>query len=143
MEVPKHGEGRVLSFFSRELGLSQPLTRLGSGEGHTRWRERGLGESQFRRRDTHVLCVPTVSFSVIFASKNATLHRKKGYRFSRPQPGCQIPNSPWPGIIKLFPPRENLVSDVLLGTAKIGNLFLQCRVYHDADRNFLIMEVIS
>jgi hypothetical protein len=25
---------------------------------------------------------------------------KKGYRFSRPQPGCHQPNSPWPGIIK-------------------------------------------
>jgi hypothetical protein len=24
---------------------------------------------------------------------------KKGFRFSRPQPGCHLPNSPWPGII--------------------------------------------
>ncbi len=24
---------------------------------------------------------------------------KKGYRFSRPQSGCHLPNSPWPGII--------------------------------------------
>jgi len=44
-----------------ELGLSQPLTRrrvcpphpLVWGGGHTRWRERGLGESQFRREDIH------------------------------------------------------------------------------------------
>jgi hypothetical protein len=26
----------------------------------------------------------------------------KGYRHSRPQPGCHLPNSPWPGIFKLF-----------------------------------------
>jgi hypothetical protein len=24
---------------------------------------------------------------------------KKGYRISLPQPGCRLPNSPWPGII--------------------------------------------
>jgi hypothetical protein len=28
---------------------------------------------------------------------------KKGYGFSRPQPGCHLPNSPWPGIIILLP----------------------------------------
>jgi hypothetical protein len=27
---------------------------------------------------------------------------KKGYRFSRPQPGCHLPNPSWPGIIKSF-----------------------------------------
>jgi hypothetical protein len=26
-------------------------------------------------------------------------HCKKGYRFSRPQSGCHLPNSPWAGII--------------------------------------------
>ncbi len=26
------------------------------------------------------------------------LHCKKGKRFSRSQPGCHLPNSPWPGI---------------------------------------------
>jgi hypothetical protein len=42
-----HRAGRVLSFFSFELGLPQPLTRtrvpppLVPGERHTRWRERG------------------------------------------------------------------------------------------------------
>jgi hypothetical protein len=40
------------------------------------------------------------------------LHCKKGYCFSHPQPGCHEPNSPWPGIIKLFPARESLVSDI-------------------------------
>ncbi len=34
---------------------------------------------------------------------------KKDYQYSRPQPGCHLPNSPWPGIIKLFPARENLL----------------------------------
>jgi hypothetical protein len=32
-----------------------------------------------------------------------SLHCKKGKPFSRPQPGCHLPNSPWPGIIKFFP----------------------------------------
>jgi hypothetical protein len=34
------------------------------------------------------------------------IHCKKGYRFSRLQPGCHLPNSPWRGIIKLFPARR-------------------------------------
>ncbi len=27
------------------------------------------------------------------------LNRKKAFRYSRPQPGCHIPNSPWAGIM--------------------------------------------
>jgi hypothetical protein len=57
------------------------------------------------------------------------MHCKKGYPFSRPQPGCHLPNSPWPGIIKLFPARESLVSDIAAGDGKIANLFLQCDRY--------------
>jgi hypothetical protein len=45
------------------------------------------------------------------------LHCKKG-QFSRPQQGCHLPNSPWPGIVKLFPARESLLSDVLAGDGK-------------------------
>ena len=37
-----------------------------------------------------------------------------------------MPNSPWPGTIKIFPAREILVSDVPAGDEKIVNLFLQC-----------------
>jgi hypothetical protein len=48
---------------------------------------------------------------------------KKGLRFSRPQPGCHFPNSPWPGIIKLFLARESLVSEIPAGDGKIANLF--------------------
>jgi hypothetical protein len=51
---------------------------------------------------------------------------KKGLRFSRPQPECHKPNSPWPGIFKLNPARESLVSDIPAGDGKIVNLFLQC-----------------
>jgi hypothetical protein len=51
---------------------------------------------------------------------------KKGERFSRPQTGCHLLNSPWAGIIKLFPARESLVSDIPAGDGKIANLFLQC-----------------
>jgi hypothetical protein len=52
---------------------------------------------------------------------------KKGWRFSRPQPRCHLPNSPWAGKIKLFPLRESLVSDIPDGDGKTTNPFLQCR----------------
>jgi hypothetical protein len=43
----------------------------------------------------------------------------------RPQPGCHLPNSLWPEIIKkLFPARESLVSDVPARDGKIENFFL-------------------
>ncbi len=48
---------------------------------------------------------------------------KKGLPFSRPQPGCHGPNSPWTGKIWLFPPRESLVSDIPAGDVKIVNFF--------------------
>jgi hypothetical protein len=54
---------------------------------------------------------------------------KKGYRFSRPQRGCHWPNSPWPGMIRLFPARERLVSDILAGAWKIANLFFTVYYY--------------
>ncbi len=55
---------------------------------------------------------------------------RKGYQFSRPQPGCHLhlPNFSWAGIINLFPPRESLVSDIPSGDGKINNLFLQCNI---------------
>jgi hypothetical protein len=43
------------------------------------------------------------------------------------------PNSPWPGIIKLFPARENLVVTSRLGTEKLLIFFLQCTVYLSDD----------
>ncbi len=63
-----------------------------------------------------------------WALPGQTIHCKKGYRqrFSRPQPGCHLPNSPQPEIIKLFLVRERLVSDIPAGDGKIVNLFLQC-----------------
>ncbi len=48
---------------------------------------------------------------------------KKRFAFSRPQPECHLPNSPWRGIIKLFPARESLFSGILPGNGKIDNLF--------------------
>ncbi len=48
---------------------------------------------------------------------------KKGYQFSRPQPGCHLPNSSWPGIIKLFPARKSLVSDFPAGDRKTVKFF--------------------
>ncbi len=53
---------------------------------------------------------------------------KNGPRYSRPQPGCNQPSSLWPGITKLFPARESLVSDIPAGDGKIVHLFLQCMI---------------
>jgi hypothetical protein len=39
--------------------------------------------------------------------------------------GCNLANSPWLGIIKYFPARESLVSDILVVDGKTANLFLQ------------------
>ncbi len=62
--------------------------------------------------------------SNIHAQQHYTV--KKGYRFSRPQAWCHWTNSPWPGIIKFFPARESLVSDIPPADGKIDKLFLQC-----------------
>jgi hypothetical protein len=40
--------------------------------------------------------------------------------------GGHQPNFRWPGIIKIFPARESLISDVPAGDGKTANLFLQC-----------------
>jgi hypothetical protein len=56
---------------------------------------------------------------------------KKAYRFSHPHPG--LTKLSWPGIIKLFPARESLVSDIPVGDRKIANLFLQCNYSEIAD----------
>ncbi len=48
---------------------------------------------------------------------------KKGKWHSRPQPGCHLPNSPRAGIIKLFPLRDSLVSDIPAGDGNVSNLF--------------------
>ncbi len=52
---------------------------------------------------------------------------KIGQRFSRPQPGCHLPNSHWPGIIKLFPASESLVGDIPAGDRK-SLVFLKCKL---------------
>ncbi len=51
---------------------------------------------------------------------------KKVNEFPVPQAGCHLPNSSWTGIIKLFPSRDSLVSDIPPGDGKMPNLFLQC-----------------
>ncbi len=56
-----HRVGRVLNFFSSRRNWDSPNpSPTGEcaplrfwGEGHTSWRERGWGESQFRRGDIH------------------------------------------------------------------------------------------
>ncbi len=39
--------------------------------------------------------------------------------------GMSLPNSPWPGIIKLFPAREGLVSDIPAGDLFYSVLFIK------------------
>ncbi len=53
-----------------------------------------------------------------------------------PPPGCHLPNSPWPGRIKLFPARESLVCDITAGDGKLANLFLQCRTRSILQRSY-------
>ncbi len=43
--------------------------------------------------------------------------------FPSPVPGCHLPNSPWSGIIKLFPTRESLVSYIPAGDGKMADVF--------------------
>ncbi len=58
------------------------------------------------------------------------LHRKKAFQYSRPQPGCHLPNSPWAGImtsyIKYSAYRESLVIDIPAGDGDIEKVFLRC-----------------
>ncbi len=53
------------------------------------------------------------------------MHHKKAFRYSRPQPGCHLPKSPWTGKISWFCP-ETLVSDIPAGDGNIEKLFLLC-----------------
>ncbi len=52
------------------------------------------------------------------------------FAVSRPQSGCHLPNPPWAEIIKLFPSRESLVSDIPAGDGKLANLFYCVPVSH-------------
>ncbi len=58
--------------------------------------------------------VPDLNYLTLMLVPDSTLYLctllKKVFGFSRPQRGCHLPNSPWPGILKLFPVRE--VSDI-------------------------------
>ncbi len=53
------------------------------------------------------------------------LHCKKKLPIFPSPAGMSLTDS-WPGIIKIFPARESLVSDIPAGDGKIGNPFLQC-----------------
>jgi hypothetical protein len=45
---------------------------------------------------------------------------KKRLAVSPPQPGCHLPNSPWPGIIKYY---SRHVGDIPAGYGKTANFF--------------------
>jgi hypothetical protein len=61
--------------------------------------------------------------SLICNKNKSFLHCKKDRDFFHPSQGVTLKNSPWPGIIKLFPPREILVSDIPTGDGKIASFF--------------------
>jgi hypothetical protein len=65
---------------------------------------------------------------VIAHQTNLNLYHGTWYKT---QPECHKPNSPWPGITKLFPARESSVNDIPNGYGKIDNLFLQCSYFLD------------
>jgi hypothetical protein len=56
------------------------------------------------------------------------LHWKKGKRFSCPQPGCHLPNSPWPAGNNSSIPGHGEFGDVPAGDGKTVNLTLVVRV---------------
>ncbi len=58
----------------------------------------------------------------------------KGLQFSRPQPGCHLPNSLWLGIIKLIPARKSLVNDIPAGDGRTANLFYSAVARREANR---------
>jgi hypothetical protein len=64
---------------------------------------------------------------------------KKASDFLLSQPGCQLPNSPWPGLIKLFPAGERLVNDIPERNGKIVSLFYSL---HSIDLAILFMSAI-
>jgi hypothetical protein len=45
---------------------------------------------------------PTQGGEWTHACATPYVHRKKAFRFSRPQPGCHLPNSPWAGIMTSY-----------------------------------------
>jgi hypothetical protein len=68
---------------------------------------------------------------------------KKASDFLLSHPGCQSPNSPWPGIIKLFPARERLVSDIPDRNGKIVNPFLKFTQYRPSNLIYVSYSVTS
>ncbi len=57
------------------------------------------------------------------------MHCKKRLMIFPFQPGCHLPNSPWPGKIKLFPARESLVNDIPARDGKTVNFFYSVPTY--------------
>jgi hypothetical protein len=51
------------------------------------------------------------------------MYTEKKLSFFRPQPEYHLQNYPWPGIVKLFPAMESLVSDIPAGDGEKENLF--------------------
>jgi hypothetical protein len=67
------------------------------------------------------------SLSTIHCKKSlATFPSPAGMSLTKLSLGVILQNSPWVGIIKLFQPRESLVSDIPAGDENGANLFLRC-----------------
>ncbi len=53
-------------------------------------------------------------------------HCKKRLAIFPSPPGMSVAKLSWAGMIKLFPPRESLATDITSGDGKTANFFLQC-----------------
>ncbi len=87
-----------------------------------------------RRRYLPMLTLPSLffifapSFNILNVLVWNKVHLDKGIL------NCLLKSLPdetvsWPGIIKLFPARESLGSDIPPGDRKMANFFLQCNVH--------------
>ncbi len=72
------------------------------------------------------------SLQITFSWVGAFHCKERLWTFPYPLPSLDVmhlPHSPWAGIIKLFSPRESLVSDIPARGGNIANLFLRCRYF--------------
>jgi hypothetical protein len=70
-----------------------------------------------------VLITDFVKKAISYMYDKAKLHCKKRLAVFLFPAGMSLTNSPWPEIIKVFPPRESLISDIPAGDGKTANIF--------------------
>ncbi len=95
----------------------------------SKWKTGSLGDSQWTwihwelALDPWKLRIEPWNLTMEPRSCGGSVPCKKGL-----QPGCHLPNSPWPGMIKLFPASGSLLIDIPSGDGKTESRFLQFRL---------------